>query len=144
MGGQRHRLRTGSLQLLRRVRVGAQKNPIAGFRIVDEQRRFQVRQPEFEQIVRDRRVLFQVIRDQMVVAAKELGTTPVVGEQRAAEDLDLQGKIEQVVVQAERAEGIDQFLRCLLYTSDAADDLLCVDLGGRRIIKKKKKTTSTH
>ena len=28
--------------------------------------------------------------------------------------------------------------RCLLYTSDAADDLLCVDLGGRRIIKKKK------
>src|SRR5450756_2134915 len=26
---------------------------------------------------------------------------------------------------------------CLLYTSDAADDLLCVDLGGRRIIKKK-------
>ena len=32
---------------------------------------------------------------------------------------------------------------CLLYTSDAADDLLCVDLGGRRIIKKKK-TTTTH
>ena len=27
---------------------------------------------------------------------------------------------------------------CLLYTSDAADDLLCVDLGGRRVIKKKK------
>ena len=30
-----------------------------------------------------------------------------------------------------------RFLSCLLYTSDAADDLLCVDLGGRRIIKKK-------
>ena len=29
------------------------------------------------------------------------------------------------------------FCSCLLYTSDAADDLLCVDLGGRRIIKKK-------
>ena len=28
---------------------------------------------------------------------------------------------------------------CLLYTSDAADDLLCVYLGGRRIIKKKKR-----
>ena len=27
---------------------------------------------------------------------------------------------------------------CLLYTSDAADDLLCVDLGGRGTIKKKK------
>ena len=26
---------------------------------------------------------------------------------------------------------------CLLYTSDAADDLTRVDLGGRRIIKKK-------
>ena len=34
---------------------------------------------------------------------------------------------------------IDVFGNCLLYTSDAADDLLCVDLGGRRIIKKKKK-----
>ena len=28
---------------------------------------------------------------------------------------------------------------CLLYTSDAADDLLCVDLGGRRLHKKKTK-----
>ncbi len=26
---------------------------------------------------------------------------------------------------------------CFLYTSDAADDLLCADLGGRRTIKKK-------
>ena len=32
---------------------------------------------------------------------------------------------------------------CLLYTSDAADDLLCVDFGGRRSIKKKK-TTVQH
>src|SRR5450756_2158932 len=32
-----------------------------------------------------------------------------------------------------------KYIVCLLYTSDAADDLLCVDLGGRRIIKKKKK-----
>src|SRR5665811_1572154 len=31
------------------------------------------------------------------------------------------------------------FYTCLLYTSDAADDLTRVDLGGRRIIKKKKK-----
>ena len=28
------------------------------------------------------------------------------------------------------------YLVCLLYTSDAADDTPCVDLGGRRIIKK--------
>ena len=32
---------------------------------------------------------------------------------------------------------LDCFLSCLLYTSDAADDTPCVDLGGRRIIKKK-------
>ena len=31
---------------------------------------------------------------------------------------------------------------CLLYTSDAADDLLCVDFGGSRIIKNKKLLTS--
>ena len=38
---------------------------------------------------------------------------------------------------------IDQkyhFWNCLLYTSDAADDLPCVDPGGRRIIQKKKHT----
>ena len=29
-----------------------------------------------------------------------------------------------------------QATACLLYTSDAADDMQCVDLGGRRIIKK--------
>jgi len=29
---------------------------------------------------------------------------------------------------------------CLLYTSDAADDMQCVDLGGSRLIKKKKQT----
>ncbi len=33
--------------------------------------------------------------------------------------------------------------RCLLYTSDAADDGGRVDLGGRRIIKKKKKKINT-
>src|SRR5665811_2553960 len=42
-------------------------------------------------------------------------------------------------------QGRERYLRrthqvkvCLLYTSDAADDLTRVDLGGRRIIKKKK------
>ena len=31
--------------------------------------------------------------------------------------------------------------RCLLYTSDAADERSSVDLGGRRIIKKKNRRT---
>ena len=45
-------------------------------------------------------------------------------------------QVQEVVgVQVAEDDGI-----CLLYTSDAADDLLCVDLGGRRIIKKKKYT----
>ena len=44
-------------------------------------------------------------------------------------------------------------MACLLYTSDAADERSSVDLGGRRIIKKKKYielsktltyTTTTH
>ena len=37
-----------------------------------------------------------------------------------------------------------RFNNCLLYTSDAADDLLCVDLGGRRIIKKKTNSLQQH
>ena len=35
--------------------------------------------------------------------------------------------------------GLDSF--CLLYTSDAADERSSVDLGGRRIIKKKNNMT---
>ncbi len=37
------------------------------------------------------------------------------------------------------ADGLQPPVGCLLYTSDAADDLIGVDLGGRRIIKKKNK-----
>src|SRR5665811_2115958 len=37
-----------------------------------------------------------------------------------------------------RPRSADWSRTCLLYTSDAADDLTRVDLGGRRIIKKKK------
>ncbi|WDT36822.1 hypothetical protein PVA38_11400 [Streptococcus pneumoniae D39] len=33
---------------------------------------------------------------------------------------------------------------CLLYTSDAADEARSVDLGGRRIIKKKKNEAVIH
>ena len=35
---------------------------------------------------------------------------------------------------------INDYKSCLLYTSDAADERSSVDLGGRRIIKKKKKS----
>ena len=36
---------------------------------------------------------------------------------------------------------VEDYLVCLLYTSDAADDSLRVDLGGRRIIKKRERAT---
>ena len=36
------------------------------------------------------------------------------------------------------------FMGCLLYTSDAADERSSVDLGGRRIIKKKKHTVERY
>ena len=43
----------------------------------------------------------------------------------------------------ERAGSLAQLHRCLLYTSDAADERSSVDLGGRRIIKKKNKGRDT-
>ena len=39
------------------------------------------------------------------------------------------------------ADGPVMVTTCLLYTSDAADERSSVDLGGRRIIKKKKQKT---
>ena len=40
------------------------------------------------------------------------------------------------------AKRLTDFFSCLLYTSDAADERSSVDLGGRRIIKKKKRGVS--
>src|SRR5450756_703272 len=67
--------------------------------------------------------------DTVVVAGgRVLGKA--AGEQEAAEHLRLlAGRRHEVY------SGLHLCSPCLLYTSDAADDLLCVDLGGRRIIK---------
>ena len=40
-------------------------------------------------------------------------------------------------------EAVVQLAACLLYTSDAADERSSVDLGGRRILKKKKRQDLT-
>ena len=48
----------------------------------------------------------------------------------------LVGVFDQVVEDLLDLDGVQAEV-CLLYTSDAADDLLWVDLGGRQIIKKK-------
>ena len=47
------------------------------------------------------------------------------------------GPVAETIIRVVAEENVDLLIICLLYTSDAADDLLCVDLGGRRIIKKK-------
>src|SRR5665809_12602 len=57
------------------------------------------------------------------------GLTPA---QRAIRRSPEQAEIERLRSRAERAEAeLAKTKACLLYTSDAADDLLCVDLGGR-------------
>ena len=44
----------------------------------------------------------------------------------------------QMYMEKMQFKNIEAFKGCLLYTSDAADERSSVDLGGRRIIKKKK------
>src|SRR5665811_2590843 len=53
-----------------------------------------------------------------------------------AEDLAEHANME--IILDRHYDPVEWFTDCLLYTSDAADDLTRVDLGGRRIIKKKK------
>ena len=47
-------------------------------------------------------------------------------------------------LKAQGYRGIESAKTCLLYTSDAADERSSVDLGGRRIIKKKNKIIQTN
>eukprot|EP00825_Cyclidium_porcatum_P024599 TRINITY_DN26991_c0_g1_i3.p2 TRINITY_DN26991_c0_g1~~TRINITY_DN26991_c0_g1_i3.p2 ORF type:complete len:125 (+),score=10.19 TRINITY_DN26991_c0_g1_i3:196-570(+) len=55
--------------------------------------------------------------------------------------LNYRQRIDLRSIFAESGIGHFKIMICLLYTSDAADDMQCVDLGGRRIIKKKKRQT---
>src|SRR5450756_3183915 len=74
--------------------------------------------------------------DQITVAeAMQDGTTRILV---AVANVDALVKIGSAIDDHARTNTTSVYT-CLLYTSDAADDLLCVDLGGRRIIKKKKK-----
>ena len=62
---------------------------------------------------------------------------------------DIQANDNDIIIERCPNTGLKGFLYaeplvcCLLYTSDAADDLLCVDFGGRRIIKKKRSLTNS-
>ena len=60
------------------------------------------------------------------------------------EDVEIATDQQTACVVRALGTGLDELLQlltpwgCLLYTSDAADERSSVDLGGRRIIKKKK------
>ena len=101
---------------------------------------------------------------------QEAGLAPSSPQGDAGDDLDLDGDSQDSQMTATPAPGgdddaeattpepfgtatpdadddaddnsTDQMDGCLLYKSDAADDLLCVDLGGPRFLKKKKNTHS--
>ena len=65
-------------------------------------------------------------------------------EAKPADENRIEQTMKQLATLLAKSDPDAQFAMsclCLLYTSDAADDLLCVDLGGRRIIKKKQQTT---
>src|SRR5665811_2128188 len=72
------------------------------------------------------------------------GWAKLLGKDVSWWDLAQQAKIEKLsqscprLMQLNRADDFTLYRICLLYTSDAADDLTRVDLGGRRIITKKK------
>ena len=75
------------------------------------------------------------IRDSTYLAPKTTPFDPVSGQGSPNFAYGYVAQAVEVEVDIETG----QVRICLLYTSDAADDLLCVDLGGRRIIKKKRK-----
>ena len=58
-----------------------------------------------------------------------MANTPVIIFSNLSDDKDMT-KAQEL--------GATDYMICLLYTSDAADERSSVDLGGRRIIKKKK------
>ena len=60
-----------------------------------------------------------------------------LGDVYKRQDLENRSGISAQLCQNSRRSNSSAPYPCLLYTSDAADDLLCVDHGGRRIIKKK-------
>ena len=70
-----------------------------------------------------------------LVKAKEMGDILILALNTDSSIKRIKGNNRPILKQDERA-----FI-CLLYTSDAADERSSVDLGGRRIIKKKKQNS---
>src|SRR5450756_3210233 len=70
--------------------------------------------------------------DQTWRGVKRILTTPSYASAHYTKDYD--PELAAKALEPFRNATIGYVGTCLLYTSDAADDLLCVDLGGRRII----------
>ena len=64
-----------------------------------------------------------------------------IRDRQGISNADAEAALDRVEAFAAIGDFVDQPVKtysCLLYTSDAADERSSVDLGGRRIIKKKK------
>eukprot|EP00658_Telonema_sp_P-2_P037147 TRINITY_DN26746_c0_g1_i2.p2 TRINITY_DN26746_c0_g1~~TRINITY_DN26746_c0_g1_i2.p2 ORF type:complete len:110 (-),score=52.26 TRINITY_DN26746_c0_g1_i2:82-411(-) len=84
-----------------------------------------------EMCIRDRRKSIQRLR-------KECNTLRTENEHNSKTLTSQAAELEVFRTNEQRALSIEYVKNCLLYTSDAADEEDSVDLGGRRIIKKKK------
>mgnify|MGYP003381388004 CR=1 FL=1 len=88
---------------------------------------------------------YYIIPDEMMAKLSDLvlfgkdhgNTLKIHKSQRALIEALQKGNEHDISVGEPLAEV--QYIPCLLYTSDAADERSSVDLGGRRIIKKKKR-----
>jgi len=77
----------------------------------------------------------RAIADMLVRGAPLIGATAAYGVALAMRADETDAGLDDAVATlgAARPTAVNLRWACLLYTSDAADDMQCVDLGGRRI-----------
>src|SRR5678815_3254958 len=87
-------------------------------------------------VIREQNARIQALQDQLIAAKS---APPPSAPAPTEEELNKNFYENPARSFAQREDKIKQMLEqtCLLYTSDAADERSSVDLGGRRIIKKK-------
>src|SRR5450756_3124256 len=95
--------------------------------------------PLTDSVMIDREEMYDILDQMRSTIPEEIKQARWIVKERQEMLAEAKQEAERMLTEAqERADRLASET-CLLYTSDAADDLLCVDLGGRRIIKKKKK-----
>ncbi len=68
------------LQAVGRIWVGAQKTPVTGIAIVDQQSRIEIGQPGMQQVVGDRHIFFDIIEDQVAVCLRQVAPALASGQ----------------------------------------------------------------